>query len=42
MAVGDFNGDGKLDLTYVSGEIVILGHGDGTFGPPRQLSYLLG
>ncbi len=42
LAVGDFNGDGKLDLTYISGDIVILGHGDGTFGPPRQSTVLAG
>ena len=34
MAVGDFNGDGKLDLTYSPARSSILGHGDGTFGPP--------
>jgi hypothetical protein len=39
-AVGDFNGDGNLDvaLTEASGDssqvTVLLGHGDGTFGDP--------
>jgi hypothetical protein len=32
MALGDLNGDGKLDLAVVSGSItVLLGNGDGTF-----------
>ena len=38
VAVGDFNGDGKLDLVladYSSGTVsVLLGRGDGTF--PRR------
>jgi hypothetical protein len=42
VAVGDFNGDGVLDLAVVNGGdssgrgrgvSVLLGHGDGTFGP---------
>jgi hypothetical protein len=37
--VGDFNNDGKQDLFLISGAsgnpaIVLLGHGDGTFGTP--------
>jgi hypothetical protein len=36
VVVGDFNGDGKLDLVtpnYAGGTVgVLLGHGDGTFG----------
>ena len=32
VAIGDFNGDGKLDLTVPGA--VLLGNGDGTFKPP--------
>jgi FG-GAP-like repeat len=39
-AVGDFNGDGKLDLVVANGGSndvsVFLGNGDGTFGTPLQ------
>jgi hypothetical protein len=39
VAVGDFNGDGNLDLavtTYLEGDVVILlGNGDGTFVVPE-------
>jgi hypothetical protein len=38
VAVGDFNGDGKLDVAVAvfrgSQSSVLLGKGDGTFGPP--------
>jgi hypothetical protein len=35
VAVGDFNGDGKLDLAVAGGPVAILeGNGDGTFQPP--------
>jgi trimeric autotransporter adhesin len=38
LAVGDFNGDGKLDVVVIAEEgpsqaYVLLGNGDGTFGP---------
>jgi len=36
IALGDFNGDGKLDVAVVAqtGVYVLLGNGDGTFGNP--------
>src|SRR5207249_3373271 len=39
LAVGDFNGDGHLDLAEVAGGIamrVLLGKGDGTFGAAQN------
>ena len=47
IAMGDFNGDGKLDVIMLvdGGFSVALGNGDGTFGKPvfysTQLSYSL-
>ena len=44
VAVGDFSGDGILDLalaSYLSGKLtVLLGNGDGTFQPP--VNYTVG
>lgn len=40
LAIGDFNGDGKLDIVIVNGEVtVLLGNGDGTFQAPRNYSF---
>ncbi len=41
LFAADFNGDGKLDLAarsnyYYSGNLIISGNGDGTFGPPTD------
>ena len=40
MAVGDFNGDGKLDIAMASnGSVsVFLGNGNGRFGPVTNFS----
>src|SRR5262249_33651339 len=40
LAVGDFNGDGKLDVVTANGSdlSIILGKGDGTFQPPQSLA----
>jgi hypothetical protein len=43
VAVGDFNGDGKLDVVVATGRsdtaIVLLGNGDGTLQPAQGYAY---
>jgi len=43
MRVGDFNGDGKLDIAVINGNIVsvLYGNGDGTFGTPVNYPQVL-
>ena len=46
LAIGDLNGDGALDLaiagTYLSGAYIVLGKGDGTFGPATTIGSVAG
>ena len=37
ILVGDFTGDGKLDLAFY--DSVAVGNGDGTFQPPQALGF---
>lgn len=43
LALGDFNGDGKVDLAALdyssNSAVVILGNGDGTFQTPNRISF---
>jgi len=37
LALADFDGDGKLDVSSGAGDFLLLGNGDGTFQPPLLL-----
>jgi FG-GAP-like repeat len=39
VATADFDKDGKVDIAVsASGGLLLMGHGDGTFGPPQTIS----
>jgi hypothetical protein len=37
LTLADFNGDGKLDVAFAGGDVLLLGNGDGTFQTPITL-----
>jgi Bacterial Ig-like domain (group 3)/FG-GAP-like repeat/FG-GAP repeat len=39
VAIGDFNGDGRLDVACGAGDFLLLGNGDGTFQAPQSLGF---
>jgi hypothetical protein len=37
LALADFNGDGKLDIAFAAGNVLMLGNGEGTFQSPSTI-----